>query len=555
MSLEVRYTDTPQGAQENMSISGTAGNSISDIQKLSQTTKSTPWATLEPGVWVLDGTRQIMPDEPSVVWWSLERSGEDGKFISNPKFTFTFPLPYTATALTFTFSPSTEQWCSEINVAWYNGSDLITQGTYYPDSAFWVLSQTVESFDRVTLELIATNRPGQFAKLQKVEIGQTILFDRDELIEVQLLNEIDPTLCELTADTASIEIYDKHNRHLIPQENQRIEITHDGTLRAVLYVTSSTRKAGEQYSISAQSAIGLLEDTCLGGVYVNKPLSELLSEILGEWSFSVDSKFKSIKINGYLPICTQREALQQVAFAIGAVITTQGSSKIRFLKPATVTTSVIKDSEILQGSEVETSARIAKAEIQAHSYRKSSVSEELLQDEEINGTDVLVTFEEPHYDYTITGGTITGYGSNWVTITANGAVSVNGKKYTHNTSKRSKRNPKATAKEQGNIMSVTDATLVNHENVAGVLERLYSTTQLYQTMKQQVVVSSQKAGDIISTVSPWNSIMRGYISSMDSTLTPNGHTAEIVISGVEVEMLNASYYSGELRAGNTEVIY
>lgn len=555
MSLEVRYIDAPEGAQDNMIISGDAGNTISHIANLSKTTKDTAWATLEPGVWLLDGTRQIMPDTPSVVWWSAERSDEDCKFAVNPTFAFSFPAPHTATALTFTFSPSTEQWCSEIKVAWYNGQTLLAEGTYYPNSAFWVLSQTVESFDKITLELIATNKPEQFAKLQKVEVGQTIVFGRDEIIEAKLLNEIDPTLCELTADTATLKIYDKKQRQLIPQENQRIEISRDGVLYAVQYIKSSTREAGEQYTISTQSAIGLLEDIYLGGIFSAKPINELLLEILGEWQFELADSFKNHTITGYLPICTQREALQQVAFAIGAVVTTQRSSKIHLIPPAESVSGIIKEHEILQGSAVETSARIAKIEVIAHSYKTSSVVEELLQNEDIDGNEVLITFDEPHHGYSISGGTITGYGANWVTITAAGAVTLSGKKYIHNTSTHSKRNTLATTKELGNIVSVTEATLVNSKNVTEIVERLFSASQMRQTMKQQAVITSQKAGDIVSSFSPWNTQVRGYISSMDSELTQNGHTADIVIQGVEFAADSALMYAGELRSGNTEVLY
>ena len=46
-----------------------------------------------------------------------------------------------------------------------------------------------------------------------------------------------------------------------------------------------------------------------------------------------------IVIKGYLPVCTHREALQQVAFALGAVVSCARSDNIRIypLPPATST--------------------------------------------------------------------------------------------------------------------------------------------------------------------------------------------------------------------------
>lgn len=216
MSLEIHYIDAPENAQDEMQVSGELGNSFADASMIASGVQDVPYATLEPGVWKLDGSRKILPDAPVPGWWSLVRSGDDCRFESPPRITIKFPLPYSATGFTFTFSPSTGQWCSEIYVAWYNGQTLLMEGTYHPDEGSWVLNQVVESFDQIQIELRATNQPGHFAKIQRIEIGRGMIFGRKELVNVRLINEVDPALCVLTADTLNFEVIDRKNRTLIP---------------------------------------------------------------------------------------------------------------------------------------------------------------------------------------------------------------------------------------------------------------------------------------------------------------------------------------------------
>lgn len=555
MSLQINYIDAPDGAQENMTVAAGNGNKISDVSLIPPGARDTPYATLEPGVWVLDGTREIMPDTPTVAWWSNELSGDDGKFTSPPRLEFRFPYPYTATGLTFTFSPSTNQWCSEIRVSWYNGQTLLAEGAYYPESANWVLEQTVESFDLFVVELVSTNRPQNFAKVQRIEVGKTILFSEDEITDVRLLNEMDPYLCELTADTVTFGICDAKSRNLLPQENQKVEIRRDGKTIAVHYINNSVREAGNRYSISGQSAIGLLTDDFLGGMYTDKPLEELLKEVLEEWPYDIHKSFSGISVSGYIPVCTRREALQQIVFAIGAVVTTQGDGIIKLNPMPETVTSVFPPADVFLGGKVTTAPRFAKVEVYAHSYAPSDESEVLVQNEQIDGVDVLLTFTDPHHSYEITGGTITSSGANWVKVTAAGPVEITAKKYIHSTVLHAKRNPLAVAREQGNVLTVAEATLVNSENVLGVVSRLYEASKHRSTAKQEVIVGSHKAGDRVASVNPWGTQIRGFITSMDSTLTQNGHTAMVEILGVEVAVEGVHYYSGELYSGDKEVLY
>ena len=535
MSISVKYFDAPIGAQERAQASASAAQPFGSDQKITTGVTDTPFATLEPFSWKLDGSRILWSENPKDVgWWSKEKTDENGYFADPPTIVVNFPQPYTATGITISFWPSLESWCSEIEVTWFDGQTVRDHIVANPDVSEFILRHTVEYFDKFELKLIKTNMPEQFAKIQQIQIGQVIVFLQDELTRVSLLNEVDPSLCELSTDTMKIEILEKKDRELIPQKNQAMQLFRDGIQIASQFITDSSRENKQFYTFSCQSAIGRLEDEFLGGVYEEYSLDSLLSQVLS--GFLADwSSFKGQTVTGYLPVCTKREALQQIAFAIGAAVTTQGDGTIQLTQLENQVSSNLAGSNIFAGAKVVREAQTATVQIVSHRYAKSAETENLLEDEKIEGSSVVYVFNSPHYDYQISGGRIDDSGENWVKITASGYVTLSGKKYVHSTSVRKIENKYATVAEKGNVLSVDDATLIHSENVDAALSRLYAFSMLKNVLTEDIVVSGQKSGQKVTSQNPWGTVTEGYITSMESEFTNTGHTASIQIRGREVQ--------------------
>ena len=113
----------------------------------------------------------------------------------------------------------------------------------------------------------------------------------------------------------------------------------------------------------------------------------------------------------------------------------------------------------------------------------------------------------------------------------------------------------ATARELGNTVSVPDVTLIHGGNGKQALDRLYGVCLLRQTAEQEAVVRGQQAGDSVASVTPWNTRLNGYITSMDMELTRGASVAKVVILGMEAAVEGVYLHSGELFAGGTEVVY
>ena len=534
MSLQVKYVDVPLGAKEVASASASACQRFGSEQQLIAGTVDMPWATLEPDSWKLDGSRVILPAFPeNIGWWSLHRSGEDGRFVHIPTIQIFLPQAYTATGITFDFWASLGHWCSELTVVWYKDGAVLREVTAFPDSAHWVLDQLVEDFDRVDIRLLATNCPGHFAKIQQIQIGQIAIFEADELVQVRLLQEIDPSMCELSVDTLTVTVRDRKNRVIFPQKNQSVQLYRDGQLLASHYVSDFSRQGQRDYQFRCKSTIGRLEDLYLGGRVLNNA-GGLLAELLPDIPYQIDSELAWVELNGYLPICTRREALQQLAFAIGAVVTTRADGTICLRLPESEQSGSFVDDRIFMGAKVTQKPRIAQVQLLAHGYYLGEKREVLLNEETVSGENVLYLFSQPHYEYEIVGGILTGWGENWVTITADGPVTLTALNYIHTTTAYVKTNPKATPEEQGNTVVIKNATLVGKWIADGVLQRLYNHYTQRNLLQQQVVLSGQQIGQLVRSANPWSTDTEGHLVSMESDFTGTGQTAQITILGKEV---------------------
>lgn len=541
MSLRIDYVDEPLGAQGNAEISATSIQPFVDAQSLATlTAKNERWATLEPEGWPLDGTRKLIGNASSELgWWSKHMSDVDGIFngqIDNvPVITIRFPITYTATALTFCFWPSLDEWCSEMEVLWFRGEEIIDQILVHPNSANWELVHLVENFDKIEISILATNKPNRYAKLQYLQIGRTVSYFSDEIVSVQLLNETDPSLCSLTVDTMTVEIRNRRGDPILPQKDQRFSLFRNDVQIASHYITKYERQARNNYKFSCQSAIGRLEDIFLGGMYNKYSLEQLLQEVLSPFPFRIDPVFYDKTITGYLPVCTRREALQQIAFAVGAVVSTQGDGVIRLQPLAQNATGKFENGDIFTGAKLDREQKVSEVRLVYHNYTQTWDEDTLLNDELIDGEDVLFTFSDPHYNYVADGGSVVSYGINWAKISASGPVTLYANKYQHTEVLLTKKNPLASAAEKGNVLSVEKATLVNAENADEILNRLYAFSELNNVLNQDAAISSQHSGQIVSSPAPWGPHIEGYITSMESAFTTNGRTASIQIRGREVE--------------------
>ena len=292
------------------------------------------------------------------------------------------------------------------------------------------------------------------------------------------------------------------------QMKQPVSAYDGGQLIGVFYIEDSKHRAKGLYDISCKDAIGVLDDDPFpAGMYQNCPAQQLLLDILGgQFGLEIDPALAGTPITGYIPDCSRREALQQVVFALGAMVDTSGTEKIRVYRDREDMPRKIPKSRAYTGGTVDTSAIVTAVQVTAHSYSAS------------------------------------GEGSD--------TVEINGVTYYHTTEIITINNPSVTASDKANVVEVKNATLVNPGNAAAIAQHLYSYYTKRQKQKVRIVMDGERPGDHVAAPTPWDSAVDGFITSMHIVLSGIA-AAECEVVGVDVKAVGGSerIMSGEFMAG------
>lgn len=261
------------------------------------------------------------------------------------------------------------------------------------------------------------------------------------------------------------------------QEKQPVYAYNGKTKIGTFYIDESTRVSKNVYNVSCIDALGILdEDPFPAVVYSNANAKTVLESILGGYFvLELSEELQTEKLTGYIPDCTRREALQQVAFALRAVVDTSGTGNVKVWRLSEETPTEIPMNRLYVGGEVSQSAIVTEVRVTAHTYSTSG-----------SGSDT---------------------------------IEAGGKKYFHTTAVTVKQNPNITASTKPNVIEVKDATLVNSTNVAAVTQHVFDYYMRRQTHSVQIVMDKELPGDYVDTTTPWDDHITGTITSMTIKLS------------------------------------
>ena len=306
---------------------------------------------------------------------------------------------------------------------------------------------------------------------------------------------------------------------------------HDGKRIGKFFMQKCIRVKKDAYSISCMSAIGLLgKSKHYGGVYFSgeDTFATVVADILGGIvPYTIDATIANQKVFGWLPVATRRENLHQLLFAMGATIKKDIDGDMYFTVLSRTITKNVPDSRIYIGGSVTYPDQVSKVSVLEHAYIMKTTEEEreTLYDGIVELPDLsfkspkgqtlrgmLVEFTEPMHTLSIEGGEILESGANYAIIVSfeENAV-LTGYRYTHTTVERFKGDEFA---EEDNTVTVKDATLVSRANSNNVVDRLYSFYTSAKTIKMDIVVEDERAGDAVSFRDPFDEDTVGIISEL-----------------------------------------
>lgn len=507
MSVRIVYQDIAAGAAEDAAVTTESAQEFSNPELLPFGGEAPPLASLEPNQWILDGSREIVDGQPAR-FWSETMSGPDGRFEDPPVINIDFDNRYTSPGVFLHFDPESGEHCPEATIQWRRGASLLAEEQFFPNGPDFFCEKTVEAYDHISIKLHSTNIPYRYAKLSYIVFGISRVFLRDELRNVKITAEASIISSEIAVNTLNFTLDSEEDADYMFQLKQPVSAYDGDSLIGVFYIDNSTHRAKGLYDLSCIDAVGVLdEDNFPAAMYSGKSAKALLEEILGgHFDLDLDTTLVSATVSGYWPGGTRREALQQVAFALGAIVDTSGTDAVRVYLDMENAPSLFPQGRIFTGGTVDTSAIVTAVGVTAHTY------------------------------------STTGSG--------NDTVEVDGTTYYHTTSVTTIDNPKTTASDKQNVIEVKEATLVNPQNVNAVARHVYDYYAKREKQNVRIVVSGERPGDRAAIPTPWGSVVNGFISRMDITLSGFA-AADCEIIGEEVKVIGdpEARFSGEFYAG------
>ena len=371
MGVKLVYKDLALGADEDAVVTTSAKEPFSDITKLPFGVETPTIATVEPNGWGLIHDYHVRGEQP-FAFWSTERSGADCVFASTPTITFTFTEQYTITGITIRFAPASMDFCRKIGISWYQGTTLKANGMYNATSPQFVINETVEAFDRIVFTFLETNLPGKRCKVEGITMGVIRTFEGDELKSVNVIHEVDLISENMPINVLDSALHSKDEIDYIFQKKQPVKAYNDDVLVGVYYIEKGQRAGRLDYTISCKDRVGLFDlVTQPGGLWLtDTPLTTILTSVFGDTSiFDIDDAYTGATLRGYIePETTQREALQQIAFALGAVVDTSGSDKVKIFPMQVGEAIAISPKKIYTGGVVNTSDTVTEVTVTAYIF-------------------------------------------------------------------------------------------------------------------------------------------------------------------------------------------
>ena len=477
------------GADKNATVTTTTKTAFSDPAQIPHGVNPPALVTCEPNGWGLSHDYKARGNH-SIAFWSNELSGENCAFSSVPTITLTFTEQYTTTGITVQFAVNSVDFCRKLKVYWYQGGAIKEQEEYYPTTPLFVLNKTVEAFDKLVFEFYETNLPRKRCKIEGILIGVVRDFNTTELKAVKAIHEIDLISSTVPINVLDANIHSKDEVDYIFQKKQPVEAFENGNLIGVYYIDKGERTGRLDLSFSCKDAIGLLELVTYGGGLwlTDTPLTTILKDVFGDvYEFDIDPAYKDSKLRGFIePDKKQREALQHIAFALGAVVDTSGTNKIRIFPPPLGTSEQIPEKQTYTGGKITTSDTVTEVTVTAY----------------------IISNERPSEN--------------------DESIEFNGVEYKYYTETKHAYNPNSVTSDPENVKKFDKCYLVNLSNAQRLANDIMAYYQRRNKYTFKHVLNAQQAAGKYTAALPWGGASSGNITKMTVT------TSNITVSDTEM---------------------
>lgn len=519
-----------------------------------------PYITFEPDFWLLDGGYKFQPVNETVVHVGLmssSMSDASGNFSVAPVLTANFSNIHTTNGLTIRGNQYSNDYPSSVTIAFYDASNaLIRSDIYSPTSWEFSTNQAVEDFKKIVITFNSTNKPYRYLRMTGVDFGKLTYFSGSDIKSAVVVEEVDPLSIKLPIDTFELSLFSSESTFSIInpsgdysmlQNKQPLAVYeivgNDQVFIGQFYLEKWENPSDNEISFSCVDNIGILDTLpYMGGLWTSPVLLEdLLLSIMSDAnvSYDLDTALYGTEVQGWIPVCTYREALQQIAFASGAYVTCSRAGIIQIIKTtlaADLTSyeyAITKAEKGLDQS-LTLKALVTGVELVAHNYVSNTDVKELYNGYLAVGIHT-VTFGQPMHDLSVSGGTITESGANYavITVAVAGTIVLTGQGYSDTLQLKSVYNTTLDANVNKNILSIDKATLVNINNGDVIVQRVYDYYQQRYLQKVKLYSPTSEVGKSVLVDTLYNQQIGGVTEKMTLDLA-GGFTVKSEIVGVVI---------------------
>jgi hypothetical protein len=210
MFIQITYHASDDKAQTDAIASSSSQVVFSDVSNITDLDNlpSVKYATGELNLWLLDGSCTLIPSsEP------YENAGyvsfENVSDANHPVVTFSFSKVHQEKipGITIVWSELFNEYATSFRVSAYNGSSFL-QEKQVDNNALVESSVDLEisGYDSIVIEILSWCVPNHRARIEQVEFGQHVSFNKEDLLSYSHESKRDPISGQLSKDSISFSV-------------------------------------------------------------------------------------------------------------------------------------------------------------------------------------------------------------------------------------------------------------------------------------------------------------------------------------------------------------
>ncbi len=551
----------------------TAAKDFSNMELFHKDVRQAAYGTMELNQFVLDGSREIFPDSQpeDVPFWSDEKSDADCRYVKNPVLEVSFSENHSSIGLTLYFADDIP---SEVHIAWYTlfGTKLYDK-VFYPDKREYFCKCNVENYGKVVIEATRSSLPYRYTKMDHIQYGQMWRLGNDNMKSARILEEIDATSATVSSNTATVELIDEADEFDTTDNNglwkslqkeQTVAFTEYIDGRAVdcgMFFLEKWSSQKNLVKFELVDRIGLMDKTKFydGMVYDGIPAGKIIDAVMkscGVKKYEVGEDVAATVLSGWLAIQSHREALQQVAFACGALVDDRHSDTVRIYRQSRHIGRTIGGNRKFTGTKVTLDDYVSAVTISYKQYVQAAETSEISSSILAAGRR-RIEFNDPYVpeSITVSVGSIAQARTNYVIVDMpeEKKCVISGRKYEAVENAYTAKVKAVAAGENEKEKSYKGCTLVDAKQVRAVAENILEYLQLRQIVEMKYISNGEEAGSWCDVGMAGGRSATTCITSQTLDLT-GGHIATAKCRGYCSTVTSYYFCGDELYAGEEGMI-